>query len=135
MLNLRNPVCLAIAHGISPKKYFLKSSECFSLSFKNGSERVSNFFFFCLMVQNKILSVFLFCEMVRNRIPKIFIFRGWSEQNYEVPSVFLFNEMVSNRIPSFYIFREMGRNGVPSIFRSAKRTEFCVPGNNFLLVK
>ncbi len=47
------------------KKCFLKSSECFSLSF-NGFERVSKSCFFRLMLPSKISSFFLFCKLFRN---------------------------------------------------------------------
>ncbi len=56
-------------NGIPRKNVFLKSSECFSLSF-NGFERISKSCFFRLMLPSKISSFFLFCKLFRNEITK-----------------------------------------------------------------
>jgi hypothetical protein len=70
-----------------------------------------------------VRSVFLFYKMARNEIPSIFSAND-SERNYGVLNVFLFYEVVGNGIPSLFTFHGMARNGIPSIFRSAKQTEF-----------
>jgi hypothetical protein len=99
-------------NGIARKNVFLRSSECFSLSF-NGFERVSKSCFFRLMLPSKISSIFLFCKKVRNGIPRFFTFCGMAR--YRMPSV----SVPRNRRNS---------DGINQNFRL-----FCVPRNNFFL--
>ncbi len=109
------------------------------LSLKVGN-KIPSVFHFCKMIQNKILSIFIFLEMVLNKIMKFWVFLYFTKWfRTGIPSILYFFRIVQNKITKYQVFlcffSSIKWNGIPSVFRSSKQTEFRGKESNIRLVR
>ncbi len=104
-----------------------RNSVCFSLLL-NGLERNSEHLYLLwkgLKRNYQVLNVFSSRKWLRMEFQALFIFRRVVRNNITKFRVFYFQRNGSEwNSQFFFIFLGMARNGISSVFRSAKQTEF-----------